>query len=100
VRRTNPLKVATSALPNRGTVGLGWAFIYPMISPARRHAMADHPFIDHSEGLERWLEEHDGLWVTSFVLLLLMIYGFAIYTFAHTDAFLLNSGIPFMPADW
>ena len=64
------------------------------------HHFTNHRFIDQYEGLERWLEKHDALWITLFVLLLLVIYGVAIYTFAHGDAFLLNGSIPFVSAEW
>ena len=48
--------------------------------------MTDHQFIDRYQSLERWLEQHDRLWVPALALLLLVIYGFAIYRFMHGDA--------------
>jgi hypothetical protein len=62
--------------------------------------MTDRPFVEQYQSLGRWLEEHDGLWVPAFALLLLLIYGFAIYRFVHGDTFLLNGHIPFMSANW
>jgi hypothetical protein len=62
--------------------------------------MTDPHFFD-SEGLERWLEDHDALWVTSLFLLLFIMCGLAIYdTFAYSDAFLLKSSPSFTSIDW
>jgi hypothetical protein len=62
--------------------------------------MMDRHFTDRYQGLERWLEQHDTLWVPAFALLLLVMYGLAIYRFMHGDAFLLHGHIPFMSAQW
>jgi hypothetical protein len=62
--------------------------------------MTDHHFIDRYQSLERWLERHDGLWVPALALLLLVIYGVAIYRLMHGDTFLLHGHIPFMSAQW
>jgi hypothetical protein len=62
--------------------------------------MTDHHFID-PDGLERWLEDHDALWITPLFLLLFVMFGLAIYeTFAHSDIFLLKSSTPFISTEW
>jgi hypothetical protein len=69
------------------------------------HHMSDrhlphHHFLDHHE-LERWLEDHDGQWITPMFLLIFLIFGFAVYDmFTHSDAFLLQSSIPLVSTDW
>ena len=62
--------------------------------------MTDHHFIDQYQSLERWLEEHDGWWISALALLLLVIYGLAIYWAFHADAFLLHGHVPFVSAHW
>jgi hypothetical protein len=62
--------------------------------------MTDHHFID-PKSLERWLEDHDGLWASFLFTLLFVIFGVAIdNTFVHNDVFLLKSSIPFISTDW
>ena len=62
--------------------------------------MTDHHLID-PENWERWLEDHDALWVTPLSLLFFIMFALAIYyTFAHSDAFLLKSSISFMSTEW
>jgi len=59
--------------------------------------VTDHDFIDY-ENMERWLQNHNGVLLSLF-LLLFAIFGFALHEmFAHSEVFV--NDIPFMSTDW
>ena len=46
------------------------------------------------------MEEHDQVCVIAFTLALFVAYGIAIYSFAHSNDFLMKSNTPFESAVW
>ena len=53
----------------------------------------------HHPDWERWLDEHDRVWVTTLALATLVGCGLALYSITHGDATVL-SGIPLSPSEW
>jgi hypothetical protein len=63
--------------------------------------MTDHHHFVDPKSLERWLEDHDGLWVSVLFTLIFVIFTLVMYqTLMHNDVFLLKSSTPFISADW
>lgn len=59
-----------------------------------------HPVEESAESFERWLERHGSVWIPATMILVLAIYGYAIYSFLHGDASFLREGIPYAATDW
>jgi hypothetical protein len=49
---------------------------------------------------KRWLRKCDPFWIVALSLVLFVVYSFTIYSFAHSDDFLLNYNKPFESAAW
>jgi hypothetical protein len=57
----------------------------------------------HEDGRRSWksrLQERDAIWVVGILLVIFTLYGFAIYSSAHSFDFLLKTNVPFVSAVW
>jgi hypothetical protein len=51
-------------------------------------------------GWKRRLEKRDAVWVPVLLLAVFTLYGFALYSYAHSYDFLLRVRVPFVSAIW
>jgi hypothetical protein len=49
---------------------------------------------------KRWLGGYEPLWIVGLSVVILVVYGVTIYSYAHSDDFLLNDHKPFESAVW